>query len=96
MRENRTYSLSGGRRLALGRPSAPPPTRHRIKAYQSDWVDFRSALYPSVSYQTYMANEAGLLHDVGLDWKVRARNIVSVYLHSNVFVWGLYKKALPP
>ena len=68
---------------------------YAIRAYQSDYIVYSSPKYPSVVARTYEANALQALHSLDIDWSARLRQILVIYLRSDLFWWDIWTHVTP-
>jgi hypothetical protein len=68
---------------------------YAIAAYESDYLEYCAAGAECSATTRYAANTIGPLDRLPIPWPRKAEHLVSTYLLSDMFVWGITYKALP-
>lgn len=68
---------------------------YAVRVYQSDYINYSSPQYSSLTATTYQVNSLAAIHLLNLTWKDRLRQILVVYLQADRFWWDVYTRLMP-
>jgi hypothetical protein len=68
---------------------------YAIRVYQSDYIDFARSRADSIVAQSYKSDDLAALHSIRMDWTQRLHQIATIYLQTDPWWWGAYRKLLP-
>ena len=69
--------------------------QYDLRVYESDWIRFSAAKYPTIKAELYDVNSLKALHSMALSWLSRLRQIVAIYIRSDQFWWTYGGSHLP-